>query len=98
MSLSFVAKSRVATMGRASFAVGMIVIGCQHFFFRQFVPWSCRYGRDGFRDGHSGFSWWELSLSLAGERSSFESRRVWRRHCWQGYFFCRLCYCTYPRT
>jgi uncharacterized membrane protein len=38
MSLSFVAKSRVVSMGRIFFAVGMIVIGCQHFFFRHFIP------------------------------------------------------------
>lgn len=38
MSLSFIAKSRVIRTGQIFFAIGMIGIGCQQFFFRQFLP------------------------------------------------------------
>jgi uncharacterized membrane protein YphA (DoxX/SURF4 family) len=38
MSLAFVSKARVVATGRVFFAVGMIGIGCQEFFFSQFVP------------------------------------------------------------
>ncbi len=38
MSLPIVAKPRVIATGRAFFAIGLIGIGCQHFFFRQFIP------------------------------------------------------------
>jgi uncharacterized membrane protein len=38
MSLAFLSKARLVTTGRIFFAVGMIGIGCQHFFFSQFVP------------------------------------------------------------
>ena len=38
MSLTFVSKARVIGTGRIFFAIGLIGIGGQHFFFRQFVP------------------------------------------------------------
>jgi uncharacterized membrane protein len=38
MSLSFVPRTWVIGTARAFFAVGVIGIGVQHFFFRQFVP------------------------------------------------------------
>jgi len=38
MAVAFVPKTSVITVGRVFFAVGMIVIGSQHFIFRQFVP------------------------------------------------------------
>jgi uncharacterized membrane protein len=38
MTLGFVPKTQVVTTGRVFFALGMIVIGCQHFLFGQFVP------------------------------------------------------------
>jgi uncharacterized membrane protein len=38
VSLAFIPKTNVVTMGRIFFAVGMIAIGAQHFIFRQFVP------------------------------------------------------------
>jgi uncharacterized membrane protein len=38
MSLSLVAKSRVVSVGRMFFAIGLMAIGCQHFLFGQFVP------------------------------------------------------------
>jgi uncharacterized membrane protein len=38
MSLNFVSKARVISMGRAFFALGLIGIGVQHFYFRQLVP------------------------------------------------------------
>jgi hypothetical protein len=38
MSLILVAKSRVVSTGRIFFAVGLIVIGYQHFLFGQFIP------------------------------------------------------------
>jgi len=38
MNLNFVSKARMISAGRAFFAIGMIGIGVQHFFFRQFVP------------------------------------------------------------
>lgn len=38
MSLSFITKSRVVRTGQIFFCSRLIVIGCQHFFFRQFVP------------------------------------------------------------
>ncbi len=38
MSLSFVAKPQVIAVSRIFFATGLIGIGCQHFFFRQFIP------------------------------------------------------------
>lgn len=38
MRSSVVTTSRVVAIGRVFFAVGMIGIGCQHFFFGQFVP------------------------------------------------------------
>ncbi len=38
MSLGFIAKPNAIAIGRIFFAVGLIGIGCQHFFFRQFIP------------------------------------------------------------
>jgi uncharacterized membrane protein len=38
MSLNFVSKARVIGAGRIFFALALIGIGGQHFFFRQFVP------------------------------------------------------------
>jgi len=38
MSLAFLSKPRVVATGRTFFAVGLIGIGCQQFFFSQFVP------------------------------------------------------------
>ena len=38
MSLTFVTKPLVIATGRAFFAIGLIGIGCQHFFFHQFIP------------------------------------------------------------
>jgi len=38
MSLTFVSKTRVIATGRIFFAVGLIGIGCQDFFFGQFIP------------------------------------------------------------
>jgi uncharacterized membrane protein len=38
MSLTFVSKTRVIATGRIFFALGLIGIGCQHFFFGQFIP------------------------------------------------------------
>ena len=38
MSLNFVLKGRVIGTGRAFFSIGLIGMGIQHFFFRQFVP------------------------------------------------------------
>jgi uncharacterized membrane protein len=38
MSLNFASKAWVIGTGRAFFAIGLIGMGVQHFFFRQFVP------------------------------------------------------------
>jgi uncharacterized membrane protein len=38
MSLTFVSKTQVIATGRIFFALGLIGIGCQHFFFGQFIP------------------------------------------------------------
>lgn len=38
MSLTFVPKSQLIAISRIFFAIGLIGIGCQHFFFRQFIP------------------------------------------------------------
>jgi uncharacterized membrane protein YphA (DoxX/SURF4 family) len=38
MTVSFIAKSRVVAVGRIFFAIGMLGIGFQHFFFRKILP------------------------------------------------------------
>jgi hypothetical protein len=84
MSLSSAAKANGVSMGRISFAVGLIGMACQHFFFEQFAPivvppWPASMPGRTF-----GSIWWRPSLWLAGHRSCRALRRALRPRCWEG--------------